>query len=80
MLKVAIPHVKVNRIARRGAVSPQLPGLKTNRIQVLWLLAQKMRVCIREHEYAMVADDSTLFASSGCTVLHHQALSDSMFC
>jgi hypothetical protein len=34
MLKVAIPHVKVNRIARRGAVSPQLPGLKTNRIQV----------------------------------------------
>ena len=66
MLKVGIPQVKVNRIARRGAVSPQLPGLKTNRIQVLWLLAQKMRVCIREHEYAVVADDNALGTYRTC--------------
>jgi hypothetical protein len=30
---------------------------------VLWLLAQKMRVCIREYEDAVAADDSALFAS-----------------
>src|SRR5580704_6868078 len=63
MLEIAIPHVKVNRIARRGFSAPQLPGRKTDRIQVLRMLALKLRVGIREHENAAIANDSAFLTA-----------------
>src|ERR1700758_1030838 len=63
MLEVTIPHIDLNRITRRGVLTPQLPRGKTNRIQVLRLLAEKMCVRVREDKDAVAADDQTLLAS-----------------
>src|ERR1700743_1904245 len=63
MIEITIPHINGNRIAWRGVLSPQLSRRKTNCIQVLRWLAQKMRILIREYEDAVVTHDSAFFAS-----------------
>src|SRR5258708_34509730 len=63
MIEITIPHIDVNRIARRCVLSPQLLSGKTNRIQVLRLLAQKMCVRVREYKDAVAANDRALLAS-----------------
>src|SRR5882757_5087388 len=63
MIEIAIPHIDVNRIARRGVLTPQLLRGKTNGIQVLRLLAQKMCVGVREYKDAVAANDRALLAS-----------------
>src|SRR5579859_3146709 len=63
MIEITIPHIDVNGIARRGVLTPQLPRGKTNRIQVLRLLAEEMCVRVREDKDAVAANDQTLLAS-----------------
>src|SRR5205814_2253746 len=62
VLKVAIPKIKINRISCRGGLAPQLLRSKTHRIQMLRMLALKMRVGIRKNENAVMACNLSVLA------------------
>ena len=62
-LKVVVPHVDVNRIARRGEWSPQLAGGEAHRVHVLTFFTLRVRVRVREDVHAVVASDDPDLAS-----------------
>jgi hypothetical protein len=57
MLKVVIPHIEMNRIARRSSLSPQLAGSETYGIKMLSFFALILRIRVRERVDAVVKND-----------------------
>src|SRR5580658_8661017 len=53
-LKVGIPHVDVNRVARQSLLAPQFPRRKPYRVNALRILSLIMRVRIRKYIHAVV--------------------------
>jgi hypothetical protein len=57
LIKVVIPHIEVNRIARRGLLAPQLACTETHGVYVLGILTTEMGVRVWQDKNAMVAFD-----------------------
>ena len=57
MLKIVIPHIDMDGIARRRGLSPKLARREAHRINMLPLLAPVLSIGIRENNHAVVADD-----------------------
>ena len=55
--KVVVPHVDIDGIARRGLLAPELARRETDGVDVLPLLAQKVRVGVGEVVDTMVTND-----------------------
>ena len=62
VLKIVVPHIDIDTIPWRGLLAPQLARRKTHRVDMLRLLAKKVRVGIRKDEGAIIAFNRAGFA------------------
>jgi hypothetical protein len=63
LLKVVVPHIDINGISWGGTLAPQFTGGKTDRINVLALIAEEMRTRVGEAVHTMIADDCSGLAA-----------------
>src|SRR5215472_15137236 len=55
--KVVVPEIEVHRIAIRRPAPPELTCREANRVEVLRLVAEALRLAVIEDEHAVVALD-----------------------
>src|SRR5687768_18028810 len=56
-LKIALPQIEMDAVARVGALAPQLGRREAHRIEVLRHVALAVRAGVGQHMSAVVADD-----------------------
>src|SRR3569833_665092 len=64
VLKVAFPQIQVDAVLGRRLLAPELARRESHRIEVLRILAQKRRVCIRNHKRSMSTINHAALGSS----------------
>src|SRR5215470_8462545 len=61
--KVVVPHIDKNKVTGRCAFAPQFARSKTDGVDMLPLIAEKMRARVWEAVNAMITDDRSRLAS-----------------
>src|SRR5262245_57927858 len=62
-LKVVVPHIEADRIARRSLHAPQFARGESDRVNVLAFVALALRGGIREQVDAVIAHDDAVLAA-----------------
>src|ERR1041385_4039009 len=75
MLKVVVPHVEMDGIARRSALAPELARGEADRIEMLRILAAVVGMAVGKDVHAAVADD---FADLAADVPRQARVADRM--